>query len=890
MSRFAPVEPGDMPQAPAGPRPDSDRKAGAQRGVGIDVRMLRRVLLIIGGLLLLVVAALGITLALLDIDGLIAKYKPKALAAASEAVGRDVEVGVIDSTWFPDLAIVANDIVVASSTVTKTEAPMVEVESLRLSVAIWDALISLGRDVAFDEIVLVEPVVRVRQRPDGTWNFASLGPDEKEAPAPEEQMSDRERKGFVDRLERATIDRIAIVDGHIVYEDPQQKFVARDLDLEVLDLALGQPVNASLALAFAADQQNVMVDVTTEPLPKTMLGFTPPALKSVTLNVTDLPIDGFLPEVEGYDLKRVALNADLTAEPSEGEVSLGGTVSVGPINWVEGPQTGSSFSVGSTIDATYELESGEVSFSDTKIELGPLMLEIMGKASTTEPVTGRAKVETTRAVRLSQLAPLAPGLDGLPPAALTVAFDASSSEDAVVLDSIVVGLANATLRGRARYPWGVKERLTGSFDTGEVDLNLLMKNLEIEGTALPDGSHLLVQGDYAAPVATPAEGRVNLSKIDFVAGESRLDARGSITRLSPLVARLEGKSPHLNLDELMPPPSEDEPPPADEPATSSGLEDISVTTVLDVDEVVYSGVTARDARATIVLEDEQLVLERLRFDVFGGRFSAAGTSLDLSEDPIAYHLAAKIQSLQASEFMGLMSDTLGRTLSGELSTDIDLDGAGFDMASIAKTLSGSLAMTLTGGELSGVDLIGSAAQPVSKALKVTNFEPSKRLVTDFRRLAATFTVEDGRFLSTKPLSFDTPGGDITLDGSIGLDQTVSLSGQVELSPDFIRSLSGGRVRPDRPIPVGLRLGCELTSPCVEGVDAEPAVAALAKAAAGELVSEAKERLEERTGVDIDEARDEVKERAEEKAKDVAKDAAKKAKEKAEDELKSIFGR
>lgn len=854
--------------------------------------MLRRVLLIIGGLFLLVVAALGITVALLDIDGLIAKYKPKALAAASEAVGREVEAGTIETTWFPDLGIVANDLVVASSTVSKSEAPMVEVKSLRLSVAIWDALFSLGQKVDFDEIVLVQPVVRVRQRPDGTWNFASLGPDAPAAePEPEAQMTETDRKGFVDYLEATTIDRIAIEDGVIMYADLEREVELRDLDLEIRDVALGQPLNARLAVAVAAEEQNLLIEAATAPLPETLLGFTPPAVESVRLKTTRLPVARFVPDVEGYDLKRLALDIDLEAKPTNDAITLAGRVAAGPIRWVEGGETGPDFTVATDLDARYAVESGQAALSGTKIELGPLVLSVTGEAETQPAVTGQAKIETTRAVRLPELAPLAPGLDALPPAALTVALDASVGPEAATLNSLVVGFANATLKGRARYPLGEQGRLTASFSTGEVDLAKLLQNLQIDGAALPAESRLTIEGEYGAGVTSPASGRLNLSKVSFVAGKSRFDATGAVTSFSPVVATLDGRSPYLNIDQLLPPPTEDEAPPPDS-SEGSGLEGITVTADLQVDQVVYSGVTARDARAKIVLENEQVELKQLRFDVFGGRFSAAGTTLNLARDPIAYHVAAQLQALQASQVMGFMSETLGETLSGQLSTDINLDGAGFDVASMAQTLSGSFAMALSNGELNGVDLIGSAAQPVAKALKAAKVKPSKA-VTSFRELAATFTVEEGRFVSTKPVRFDTPGGDVTLNGSVGLDQTLSLSGQVELPPQLIRSLTGGRVRPRRPLPVGLELGCELKSPCVQGVDADAAVASLAKAAAGELVSEAKERIEDRTGVDVDQLEEKAKQ-AESEAKKAAEDAAdkakKKAKEKAKDKLKSIFGR
>jgi len=856
------------------------------------VKTLRRVLLILGGLALLLVAALGVTLALLDIDGLIERYKPKAMAAASEAVGRPVRVGAVETQWFPNLAIVAGDLEVESSTVAADAPPLLEVESLRLSLALWPAIRSLGKEIRFSEIAVIEPTARIEQRSDGTWNFSDLGGEPAEAPPEpesEEQITSEERRGFVDYLEKAEIGRVAIEGGTVLYDDPDRSLALRQLDFEIFDVALGAPIDARLAFALGADEQNVGLTMKTKPLPENLLAFIPPAIETGSVEIERLPLSGFLPAVEGYDLQRAALDASIDLAIDEGSISISGPIDLSPIRWVSGGAHGADFGIGTRVDATYATEDPSVVLDGTIVRLGPIDLEISGRTGLEPALSADLRLETRRATKLSDLGPLAAGLGGLPGAALTVTAEVRMKDDVLELPSLLVGLGEARIASRVSYPLGDTGRIEASFETGETDLAALVKDFDIEGVRLPDGSALSVKGRYGAPVAKAADGTLKIDGIEFAAGESQLTASGEVTKFSPVAARLEGRSPFLDLDALLPAAEEQEEesaPPAEQPSETSGLEGVRITTDLRVDRIRYSGVTARDARARIAIRDERVVLEVLRFDVFGGRISASGTTLDLSRDPIGYDVAAKLSSLRASEVLRFVSEPLGGVLDGELSTDLDLSGAGFDTASIAKTLSGSLSMSLAQGQLSGVNLVESAAGPLVSALEVAELEPSKSLATDFSRLAASFSVQDGRFVSRRPIRFDTPSGEIELGGDIGLDQSLDLSGDVKLSPDFVRSITGGKIRPSKAVPVGLRLGCSLTKPCVKGVDAESTASSLLRSATAAVAKEAEEKVRE----EVDEKKEVLEQKARKEAKEAKKKVKKKAKEKVEEGLDSLFGR
>ncbi|NJK89626.1 MAG: AsmA family protein [Myxococcales bacterium] len=276
--------------------------------------MIRRLLWVLGGLVALLVLAVGVGLWLLDIDGLIDRYKPVALQAATDAIGRPVEVNDIDTTWFPDVGIVASGLVVGSSTSSPSREPFVTVEQFRIHFAIWPVLTSLGRRIAIDEIVIIEPKVRVEQYADGSFNFSDIAArSSKETAEPAEPMSEEERRGFTDYLESASIGRVAIEDGRVSYVSPTISTDVNDIDFDIFDLALGAPIHASLRAGVAEQRQNVEISVDTTALPKTLLAFTPPAIEKVAINVDGLPLAKFVPPVEGYEISRAALSAGITA-------------------------------------------------------------------------------------------------------------------------------------------------------------------------------------------------------------------------------------------------------------------------------------------------------------------------------------------------------------------------------------------------------------------------------------------------------------------------------------------------------------------------------------------------------------------------------------------------
>jgi AsmA protein len=179
--------------------------------------------------------------------------------------------------------------------------------------------------------------------------------------------------------------------------------------------------------------------------------------------------------------------------------------------------------------------------------------------------------------------------------------------------------------------------------------------------------------------------------------------------------------------------------------------------------------------------------------------------------------------------LGLLGDR--KLLSGTLDMDLNLNGPGLDKASLLKQLTGILEGEIRGGQFHGKDLVASVAGPLAGKLPFAK-KPAEGTSTSLgKQLPFGFQIRDGVAQLSKPLKFDAGQGQVELTGGIGLDGSLRLPATVALTPEFVAKLTGGKVRPDAPLPLTLRIAGAATSPRLEGLSVDAAAKALASQAA-----------------------------------------------------------
>ncbi|MGF1508254.1 MAG: AsmA family protein [Myxococcota bacterium] len=883
------------------------------------MKSLRTVLIALGVVFGILVLGFVAVVSLVDLDALIAKYKEPALTAASDALGREVQVDTIGVSWFPVLGVRATDVSIAEAERIRADRPFVRAEQLSVGIEIWSALVSLGKDIKVQQVVLSKPEIHVVRLKDGSFNFSDIGASTGAPPPESKEPMDDSTASY---LESATIGRIAVSDGRVVYENrmnaPGENTVAvEDIDLELLDVGLGKPLDVDLQMAVMAQAQNLELKVETGPLASKIDALGVPEVTRAEVITRALPLSSVAPfaVVSGADLSEAVLNMDVVGEPSASAITLSGPIDVENLRLVSGEQKGPPFAAGLTLGITLPSNFSAVTLADTMVRLGPAKVDVSGEVDLTtvgwknvrlaaEPfspgelvkllpgkqaelpagvitlnVTSNGSPENIRAdgaLKLDRLAydaagtkasgsaavtfsadgapadiafeakvdatPLALAGDGYEKAsgvALLLAAKGTATDAAVKVSDLSVRAGPAALEGSAFYPL-TKGRLTVALRTASLRPVPTAKAFGVMLSSLPPETAIGFNGRYQAPTARPSEGSVEVTELSLDAGRTKVRGEAKVARFSPLQADVRLTSPFLDIDALTPEASP-EPAPKDResgPLLPEAYRSAVVSIQARVERCRVQKMDLTDVDLNARLENGKLVLRRFDFNTYGGTFNANGTTLNMMTDDLAYDLRAQIQGVKAQSLLSQWT-SLGNTLTGDLNSKFQVRGAGLGWEQIVQTVAGNISMEFLNGQFTGLNVVKESVLPLQQAVSFiapSRVDLGRDLTTEFRRMAGMLELKDGQMRIPEKLTIDTPAGRMELTGAVGFDQKMSLQGSFDLPPDLIAKLSSGRLKVNRAVPVGVNIGCTVSSPCFTP-DIKPTVATLTQAAAGSAVED-----------------------------------------------------
>ena len=221
--------------------------------------------------------------------------------------------------------------------------------------------------------------------------------------------------------------------------------------------------------------------------------------------------------------------------------------------------------------------------------------------------------------------------------------------------------------------------------------------------------------------------------------------------------------------------------------------------------------------------------------LYGGTLALSGTSVDLRPARPVWSLQAKLDGTDLGQSTEQIAKV--RPLDGALGGTLQLHGAGSDWPSIRTSVTGQGAFVVRNATL-GTDLQSRFADAFVQVLQVLAMEkkpgdlPSSNK-TQLGDLHANVVVQDGWMRLTSPLDVQTPFGAVHVDGRIGLDRNLDLSGTVQLSPQFLQTLTAGRLVPRSAIVVPIAVRGTASDPRFQ-VTMAPADVAQQLVAAGAL--------------------------------------------------------
>lgn len=885
---------------------------------------------------IIAVVVIAVAVALWRLDAFLLKTAREQAQTYSQKLGRPITIADLSTRLFPSVGAKVSGISVGAA--EGEEAPLANVADVDVRVAAWPLITSRGKDIHVESAVVSGLTVNVIKFPDGTTNvqrlqekWAAQAPKEEK---PEEEAPPRDLSGV-------RVDRAALEDGTVRFIDHSggagRALSIQDLDVEVKDLRVGQPLEVKLDAAVLAQAQNLHLVLAAAPLPPTLV----PTPLSVTFRADQVdlaPLGAFLPASVG--LEGGTLNADWKAElgaavpGGQGPTRLTGSVKATGMSFA-GAKGGKPLDLSLETDVAADVLQGDLSLKKLAFDLGPAGIrgqgEVKGLLGKSPSVRDLKIVghDLDPALLARYYPPLRKQLKGMieGPVGLTVQGGGTQASQAiqVALDLTPVRLdVPLQLEKAAGGTMTLTARISGAAATGgalafDVDTDLGGADLRpglVLNKAPGQRLALSAKGTYR-PARGDGPMKVQVSSLTLRALEDTVTgaATATITGKGPAAKTdftVDLRSPHLDADKLLLQEKEirarnggELPPP---PSDAHRFDGLSGVIHAKVDQVRYQKMDLDHLVATIKMANDHFLVEKLTVGMYGGTVVADGTSIDLGPLPEKRPFVAKVKAQNIEVAQALADRTPKKVLTGRFNGNVDLTGVGLTPENLKKTLLGGINGNLMGGTFLGTDLVAAVSKPLAKALpfaaKALKSDPGTSLG---QVLPFGVQIKNGVAQLKNPITWTRPQATLRFDGGIGLDGTLDLGGAVSLTPATVKTLTGGKVTLDAPVPVALHIGGKAWSPEIGGMDVKPAAEVIAKQAAASLAGKllgnkaapvqkilnggtdkAKEAAAAKQA-ELKKQADAERAKAEAKAKAEAEKAKKRAAEEAKKRLKGLFG-
>ena len=247
-------------------------------------------------------------------------------------------------------------------------------------------------------------------------------------------------------------------------------------------------------------------------------------------------------------------------------------------------------------------------------------------------------------------------------------------------------------------------------------------------------------------------------------------------------------------------------------------------------------VELKNLEITAAVKGQNAHLSNLSFQLFDGQVKAQGGLTSGSDSP-PFTGKVTIQGLQ----LGPALDALAATqvsISGTAGADLALQGRGFSMQDLTKTLEGTSHVAVKDGKIEGVNLL----QEAISALKVAGISLNDAKVTAFSTIETDLAIKEG-IINVQRLLIDSHDFQATGAGTVGFDQTLNLKVTLNLSQALSQTIAGSSPSARLALTEG-RLNVPLL---ITGTMQAPSYGLDSKALTGKIQEQVKEKVKEAIG-------------------------------------------
>jgi AsmA protein len=183
------------------------------------------------------------------------------------------------------------------------------------------------------------------------------------------------------------------------------------------------------------------------------------------------------------------------------------------------------------------------------------------------------------------------------------------------------------------------------------------------------------------------------------------------------------------------------------------------------------------------VKGQEAILNSLSFQLFEGQVKGQGKLLAGSDAP-PFNGTLMIQGLQLGPALNAVAATQ-LSISGTAGADLALQGRGFSMPDLTKALEGTSHIAMKDGKIEGVNLLQEAVS----ILRVGGLSLENADATVFSTMETDLAIKRG-IITVQRLLMESHDFQATGGGTIGLDQRLNLTVNLNLSADLSQQVAG----------------------------------------------------------------------------------------------------
>lgn len=705
-----------------------------------------------------------VSVALLNINSLIARNKSYLLDQAEAALGRTISAGEVEATLFSGIGVRLTHFAMSDDPAFAA-GEFVRTKDLQINLKFWPLL---KREVQVKRVILHDPVIRVIRNREGKFNFSTIGKKAKtEKPAAEKE----ERKDSGPKDDTSSAFLVSLVDisnGDIRYLDRKEgtDLQLRRIDLKVEDFDFDQPFAVKLAAAIFADEQNLKLTGKVGPLRRDGANEMVPVEGQIDLDPLDMTrLKAAAPKLKNSLPKDLELSGvfrikDLGFKGTVKDLTVSGNVegSNGAVGYGKSWQKPAGTPLSLNVDARYA--GNKLTLRKGLLKLHTLELTTAGDVQFGEATALNLSVDSKPAT-----------LDGW--------------------DKMVPAVASYRLSGTVE----VKATVRGQVGKGaapQVQGTLDIKNASAKP---PDFPKPIENLDTRIKFTGQ---RADISDMTLSLGQSRIRLAAAIEKFSPLTLSYKLSTPEVWPADYKASLGEDRKGDvirnlrSEGQFTMAGGNMVYQGKLSSADGMLYN-IAYKSLDTALSLAGKVANIRSLRVNALSGAVQLNG-EYSFKDPTPRFAVASKVQGIDVKDLYTALDPKAERDIRGRLNADMKLSGDGKNWDEIkprlrgqgdAEVLQGAVHnFNIADGVLTGITGVPGLTNIISPSLRKKYPETFTAKDTEFKELKAQIDVADGR-MNIKNLRMAAAEFIVQGDGWADFNRRVDMRATM----NFSRSLS-----------------------------------------------------------------------------------------------------